>query len=96
MLEAEIHPVREELRRHGVRTLRVFGSVARETARIDSDIDFLVGFDPQFRTLDDLLAVGDVLEKALGRKVDLVTEDGLSPYLAPHVLKEARHVELAQ
>jgi uncharacterized protein len=92
MFEPAIAPIKNRLLAAGVSRLGVFGSYACGEARSDSDIDVLVGFRPQARTLDNLLAVGDALEEAFQRKIDLVTEDSLSPYLAPHVLREVKYV----
>jgi hypothetical protein len=39
--------------------------------------------------------VGDALEEAFQRHVDLVTEDSISPYIAPHIVKDLRYVDLA-
>jgi predicted nucleotidyltransferase len=77
--------------RHGVKNLRVFGSVARGEAGPDSDVDFLVEMDTDRSYLD----IGGFLMDAqslLGRKVDVVTEPGLHPYLRERVLKECRAV----
>ena len=57
--------------RHGAHNVRVFGSVARGQARPDSDIDFLVEFEPE-RTVLDLSSLILDLQEALGRKVDVV------------------------
>ncbi len=65
----------------------LFGSVARGEAKIDSDLDLLVGFS-QPVTLLQLVALERELSSALGRKVDLVTEASLSPYLRDHILRE--------
>lgn len=72
---AELTGRRDELlqiaARHGARDVRVFGSVARGDARPDSDVDFLVVFEPG-RTVLDLSALILDLEEALGRRVDVV------------------------
>lgn len=94
MFEPIIAPVKKRLLAAGIRRLGVFGSFARGEERSDSDVDVLVGFRPQSRTLDNLLTVGDALEEVFHRKVDLVTEDSLSPYLAPHILREVKYVNL--
>jgi predicted nucleotidyltransferase len=73
---------------HGARTIRVFGSTVRDTARPDSDIDLLIDLEPG-RSLLDLVAIKQDLEDAIGRPVDVVTEAGLSPYLRQRVLAEA-------
>ena len=74
-------------RKYHVSSLSLFGSVARGEAKIDSDLDLLVGFS-QPVTLLQLVALERELSSALGRKVDLVTEASLSPYLRDHILRE--------
>ena len=75
--------------RRGVRNVRLFGSVARDEAGPDSDVDFLVDLEPG-RSLLDLGGLLMDLQKLMGRKVDVVTETGLRPRLRPRVLREAR------
>ena len=71
---------RSELNRAGVRTLACFGSVARDEARPDSDIDLLVDFAgrPSFACYMDLKFL---LEDLLGRRVDLVTPKAIRPQM---------------
>ena len=83
---------REEILRiaakHGVTSIRVFGSVARGEAGPESDVDFLIeagqGRTPWF-------PVGLIrdLEELLGRKVDVVTPNALHWYIKDRVLAEA-------
>jgi hypothetical protein len=83
----------EEIRRiaceHGAHRVRVFGSRARGEAGESSDVDLLVDFDPG-RDLLDLVALKQDLELLLGCHVDVVEEEGLSPYLRKRVLEDAR------
>ena len=72
----------------GARNIRVFGSVARDEATTDSDVDILVDMEP-VRSLLDLTGLQLDLEELLGRDVDVVTENGLRPYLKDRVLAEA-------
>lgn len=72
----------------GARNIRVFGSVARDEATTDSDVDILVDMEPG-RSLLDLTGLQLDLEELLGRDVDVVTENGLSPYLKDRILAEA-------
>jgi predicted nucleotidyltransferase len=74
--------------RHGVRNVRVFGSVARGEAGPESDIDFLVDMEPG-RSLLDLGAFLMDLRDLLGCNVDVVTEAGLRARIRPRVLSEA-------
>ena len=77
-----------ELRELGVRSLSLFGSVARDQAAPGSDVDLLVDFDPPVGYFH-LLEVQDRLEAFLGCKVDLVTQGGLRPELRQQILSEA-------
>jgi uncharacterized protein len=72
----------------GVKTLDLFGSVARDEARPDSDVDFLVEFAIE-ATLFDLFRVQHYLEDILGCKVDLGTKSALREHLREPVLQEA-------
>jgi predicted nucleotidyltransferase len=73
---------------YGARCVRVFGSVARGEADAESDVDFLVEFDPG-RSLLDLGGLQFELEALLGRHVDVVTERGLKARIRERVLREA-------
>ena len=95
MYESTIAPVKSRLLAAGVHRLGVFGSVVRGDAREDSDVDVLVRFNDQARTFDNLYAVGEALEEVFKRRVDVVTEDALSPYLRPHILREVKYVDLS-
>lgn len=75
--------------RHGARNVRVFGSVVRGEAGDQSDIDFLVEFEPGHSLLDQAGMVND-LEDLLGCKVDVVTEGGLYWLLRRRILNEAQ------
>lgn len=74
---------------YGARNVRVFGSAARGEAGKDSDLDFLVDFEQGRSLLDQAGMILD-LEALLGRKVDVVTENGLYWLLRRRILKEAR------
>ena len=73
---------------HGAQNVRVFGSLSRGEAGAKSDVDLLVKLEPG-RSLLDLIAIKQELEDLLGREVDVVTEDAVSPYIREQVLKEA-------
>jgi len=88
LLRLKKEEVQQIARQHGVRNLRVFGSVARGEAGEGSDLDLLVEMEPG-RTLLDLVAIKQDLEELLGCKVNVVTEAAVSPYLRESVLNEA-------
>lgn len=75
-------------RKFGARSVRLFGSLAREEADAASDIDLLVELEPG-RSLLDLGGMQFELEALLGRHVDVVTERGLRPRIRDRVLREA-------
>lgn len=85
---AEARSILEIAAEHGATRIRIFGSLARGTARPDSDLDLLVDLQPG-RDLLDLIAIKQDLEVRLGRRVDVVTERSLSPYMRDQVIKEA-------
>jgi len=74
--------------KHGARNVRVFGSVARQEADEQSDIDFLVEMEPG-RSLLDMGGLLMDLRELLGREVDVVSERGLKPRIRDRILQEA-------
>ena len=88
LIEEKKKEIREIAAKHGARNVRVFGSVARGEARLDSDVDLLVDMDPG-RTLFDMGGLVMELRDLLGLRVDVVTERGLKARIRDRVLKEA-------
>lgn len=75
----------EELREtYKVKRLKVFGSYARSEQTEKSDLDLMVSFE-ETPTLLDFIELKEYLEDITGIKVDLVTEEGISPYIKPYV-----------
>lgn len=85
---ATVETVGRVASRHGVRSVRLFGSTPRREAGPGSDLDLLVEME-KGRSLLDLVGFVQDLEEALGRRVDAVTEKSLSPYLRERILAEA-------
>ncbi|HXV21825.1 MAG TPA: nucleotidyltransferase family protein [Desulfuromonadales bacterium] len=79
-----------ELDAFGVRSLSLFGSVARGEERPGSDIDILVEFE-RVGGLFEFVRLKNYLEKTLGQPVDLVTPDALKPQLREKILRESIH-----
>jgi len=77
--------------KYGVKSLALFGSVARNETRPDSDVDLLVEFDRPVGYFG-LFALQDYLEALLGCPVDLGTPNSLKPRIKEHILQEAVHV----
>ena len=80
---------RERIRDLGVRRLGLFGSFARDEATAESDVDFLVEFEPEAKTFRGFMATVFLLQDLLGREVELVTDEGLSPYLRDEISRSA-------
>jgi len=75
--------------RYHAENIRLFGSVVRGEATNNSDVDFLVSFLPG-ASLFDQAGLIDELSALLQRKVDVVSERAVSPYLHKIIQAEAR------
>ena len=87
VLEAKRDEIRQIVRRHRGTSVSVFGSVARGDESADSDVDFLVEFEPG-SSLFDLLHISEELELLLGTSVDVVSAGGLKER-DHHIRREA-------
>ena len=85
----DISKLIEICRQNDVVKVGVFGSMARGEATEQSDIDLIVEFSKR-KGLLALVALERRISAALGRKVDLLTEAALSPYLRDRVLREVK------
>lgn len=83
-----VDKIRQIARRHGVRSVKVFGSTLRGDWETAGDLDLLVRMEPG-RTLLDLIGFEQEVEAIAGRPVDVVSESGLSPHLADEILRQA-------
>ena len=81
---------RQKLTELGVKSLALFGSIARDDAGPKSDVDLLVDFDRPVGLLG-FVRVQRYLGELLQARVDLVTLDALKPKVRENVLKEAVH-----
>ncbi len=94
MLLAALTTNQQQIRSFGVSKLAVFGSFLTGVITPDSDVDFLVEFDPLQKNYDNFMELSFYLEDLVGRKVELVTPQGLSKYIGPHILKQAEYVAI--
>jgi predicted nucleotidyltransferase len=84
---------RKELSRFGIRNVGLFGSYARDEQSDKSDIDILIDFEPDLENYDNYMAVCDIFEKLFrNEKVEIITKNGLSPYIGPKILSEVVYV----
>ncbi|MBV6402587.1 MAG: hypothetical protein CNIPEHKO_02900 [Anaerolineales bacterium] len=82
---------RAQLEKLGVKSLSLFGSVARGDATKNSDVDILVEFKGR-ATFDRYMDTKFYLEDLLGRKVDLVTPKAIKPRMKPYIMQELVNV----
>jgi predicted nucleotidyltransferase len=82
-----------ELLRFGVKDIGLFGSYARGEQLKTSDIDILIDFEPDKENYDNYMAVYDIIERLFSNQsVEIVTKNGLSPYIGPRILNEVLYV----
>ena len=82
--------IAEFCRQHRIKKLSLFGSVLTDRFSLESDVDVLVEFEPDYRI--GLIGFADIelkLARMLGRRVDLRTPKDLSPYFRDDVLAQA-------
>ncbi len=88
-----IEKIREnkiKIRSFGVKRIGIFGSVVREEAREDSDIDIVVEFEKGKATFKNVAGLVDFLESLFGREIDLLTPDGIESIRIKHVKEKIK------
>ena len=92
-IRAELAAMEKTLRKEGVTTLSLFGSVVRGEAQANSDIDVLIEVDPEadFGLLDRI-GVKHLIEDRLNRKVDVLKKGSIRPEFEQRILHEAEKV----
>jgi predicted nucleotidyltransferase len=88
LLESRRNDILNLAATHGARNIRIFGSVARGEGGPGSDVDLLVDME-EGRNLLDLVGFWQDLEALLDRRVDVITDGGISPYLRERIHAEA-------
>ena len=82
-----------QLASFGVNRIGLFGSYVRNEQNPQSDIDILVDFEPDKETFENFMHLYDYLEELFtDEKIEVVTINGLSPYIGKHILKEVNYV----
>ena len=90
---SEMKQQKRELQNLGIVRIGLFGSYVREEQTEKSDIDILLEFEPEKENFDNYMTVYDILENLFrNEKVEIVTKNGLSPYIGPQILKEVIYV----
>ena len=82
-----------EFSKFGIKSIGLFGSYARDEQSEDSDIDILIDFESYKENYDNFMMVYDIIDKLfINQRVEIVTKNGLSPYIGPYILKEVKYV----
>lgn len=82
-----------KLSKFGIRSVGLFGSYLRNEQSSESDIDLLIDFEPEKENFDNYMAVYDLFENLFkNEKIEVVTKNGLSPYIGPKILNEVHYV----
>ncbi len=86
---------KETIKSFGVTEIGLFGSYVRDEQTENSDIDILVDFPKEKKTLRNFIDFCDLMDNLFKRiKVDVVSKKGLSEFIGPHILKEVNYVEI--
>ena len=88
-IQKELLPL---FREYGVKKAAVFGSVSRGDDRPDSDVDILVSLGDKPMGMLAFVGMSLRAEEQLGRKVDIVTENGLNKFIRPYILKDLKTI----
>ena len=82
----------DQIRNFGVKRIGLFGSYIRNESNTESDIDFLVEFEPERKSFKNFIHLSYYLKGLFKSEIDLLTEKSLSPHIGPHILKEVEYV----
>jgi uncharacterized protein len=90
----KLETIRNELYKLGIIEIGLFGSYIRNEQSKESDIDLLIDFEPEKENFDNFMAAYDLFEKLFkNEKIEVVTKNGLSPYIGPKILNEVQYVQ---
>jgi uncharacterized protein len=93
IVKDRIQQNKSKLTNLGIDLIGLFGSYAREEQREDSDIDIFISFKEGYETFNNFMDLSYLLEEIFkGVKVEIVTQNGLSPYIGSKILKEVEYV----
>lgn len=90
---AALKSQKTELSKFGIQTIGLFGSYLRNEQTDHSDIDLFIDFEPGKENFDNFMAAYDIFENLFeGKKVEVLTKNGLSPFIGPQILKNVMYV----
>ncbi len=75
---------KEVAEKYGIKSIRIFGSYTEGKQRETSDVDLIVVFE-KTPSLIELIRIEEELGEMLGVKVDLLTDEAISPFIKPYI-----------
>lgn len=87
-----IREYKSTIQQFGVARLGLFGSFVRGEQSDDSDVDFLVEFKEGMKKYRNLVKLAELLENVTQRKIDLLTWEGIAPFVQREIEKEIEYV----
>lgn len=92
-IKNQLQTKKMDMARFGISKIGLFGSFVKGEAKPDSDVDILIDFVEGQETFDNFMNACLFLEDLFkDRKVEVVTVNGLSPFIGPYILKEVEYV----
>ncbi len=92
-IKNQLQQYRDRIAECGVKEIGLFGSYVRGEQHEQSDIDFLISFEENKECFDNLMKAYDLLESIFkNRKIEIVTTNGLRPFLGSNILNEVEYV----
>jgi len=82
----------EDLKKFGVMRLGIFGSFVNNNVSEKSDIDLLIDFNPEYKTLKNFIGLSNFLSQLTGRKIEIVTPQSLNKFIGKYILQEVEYV----
>ncbi|MDQ7032492.1 MAG: nucleotidyltransferase family protein [Desulfonauticus sp.] len=81
----------KDIKNYGVKKIGLFGSYAKGSPQVKSDVDILVEFEKGEKTFDNYMGLKLFLEDLLNQKVDLVISEAIKPELKPYIMKSVNY-----
>ena len=86
---------KDKINQLGIKRVGLFGSYVRNQQTDKSDIDLYIEFYPDKENFDNFINLCFLFDNLFeNKKVEVVTENGLSPYIGPQILKEVEYVKI--
>jgi hypothetical protein len=87
--------MKDILKSMGVKRIGLFGSFVRNESKSGSDVDVIVSFLPGYKNYDTFFKLAELLEENFGRKVEIITEESISPHFKVEIEKDVNYYEVA-